>query len=331
MRRRYEVTLTVLLAALDACSNGGRAASLGGSGGENPVEGGSSATGGSAWSGSDGQTVDTGGQTMGTGSSWAGMSGSIGTGGQTSTGDTGVGGADDGGIADTGTSGGDVGGNINPCPAEGIVCAVMPLGDSITEGYQSSGPGGGYRPALFQLALEDDKSITFVGSAPLNGPDTVDGVAFPKQNEGVSGRTIAAIAALIPTTISANKPNIILLHIGTNDFTLGPLNMDKQLGQLIDKIVAAAPDALLIVARIIPCKTDSINTGTIEPYNDAMPAMVAARAGAGKHVILVDMYGAFTANADYKDALLYDDTHPQDVGYSLMASVWYTAVKPYLP
>ena len=59
--------------------------------------------------------------------------------------------------------------------------------------------------------------------------------------------------------------------------------------------------------------------------------MVAARAGAGKHVILVDMYGAFTANADYKDALLYDDTHPQDVGYSLMASVWYTAVKPYLP
>ena len=306
VRKRYDCPLTVLFAAFAACSNGGRSANPGGSCGAGPGEGGSLGN-----SSSSGQP--------------------IGTGGQTSTGGTGVGGANDTGLADTGTSNGGVGGNINPCPAKGIACAIMPLGDSITEGYRASGPGGGYRPPLFHLALQDKKSITFVGSAPPNGPDTVDGVAFPKQNEGLSGRTIDAIAALIPTTIDTNKPNIILLHVGTNDFASGPLNMTNQLGPLIDKIVAAAPDVLLVVARILPCKTDSINTGTIEPYNDAMPAMVGARADAGKHVMLVDMYSAFTANADYKTALLYDEYHPWDAGYSLMASVWYTAIKHYLP
>src|SRR5436190_12856238 len=39
----------------------------------------------------------------------------------------------------------------DPCPAAGTPCAVMPLGDSITEGAGSS--GGGYRPPLFHLAL----------------------------------------------------------------------------------------------------------------------------------------------------------------------------------
>jgi hypothetical protein len=36
----------------------------------------------------------------------------------------------------------------------------------------------------------------------------------------------------------------------------------------------------------------------IEAYNKAIPAIVQARIAAGQHVILVDMYSAFTANPD---------------------------------
>jgi lysophospholipase L1-like esterase len=58
---------------------------------------------------------------------------------------------------------------------------------------------------------------------------------------------------------------------------------------------------------------------------------VQARAAAGKHIALVDMYAAFTANASYKTALMNDDLHPKDTGYVLMAQTWYAAIKAFLP
>ena len=61
-----------------------------------------------------------------------------------------------------------------------------------------------------------------------------------------------------------------------------------------------------------------------------MSALVQARANAGPRTVLVDMPAAFTANTSYKTALLYDDYHPRDAGYSLMADTWYSAIKDFL-
>ena len=46
--------------------------------------------------------------------------------------------------------------------------------------------GGGYRVELFSKANAAGKKITFTGSLS-NGPSMVDGVTFPKNNEGHSG------------------------------------------------------------------------------------------------------------------------------------------------
>jgi hypothetical protein len=62
-----------------------------------------------------------------------------------------------------------------------------------------------------------------------------------------------------------------------------------------------------------------------------MPQLVKARADAGKHVIMVDMYGAFTKNNDYKTAYMQDELHPKDAGYVVMAGVWYDAIGSLLP
>jgi len=91
--------------------------------------------------------------------------------------------------ADTGT---DAASLYNPCPPAGTPCAVMPLGDSITDGAGSS--GGGYRVPLFHLVSQDQKTITFVGSGQ-NGPAMVDGKAFPQHHEGHSGYTIEGTTA----------------------------------------------------------------------------------------------------------------------------------------
>lgn len=221
----------------------------------------------------------------------------------------------------------------NPCPAAGAPCVVMPLGDSITYGIASSA-GGGYRIELLRKARAAGHAITFVGYES-SGPDTLDGQPFPKSNEGHSGYTIddapsvgrTGISSLIVDSLKLHKPHIVSLMIGTNDIDQNNdvANAPARLGRLLDTIAATSPDALIVVAQITPTGDDDENI-KVRAYNAAIPALVEARKAAGKHILLVDMYGPFTANASYKTALMDDYLHPNDAGFVVMAGVWYAAI-----
>jgi lysophospholipase L1-like esterase len=216
----------------------------------------------------------------------------------------------------------------------------MPLGDSITLGSHSS--GGGYRVELFRQSLMASQKITFVGRQS-NGPDTVtvNGTAttFPKGHEGYSGDTIDTnqatnnngISATVDAALTAGKPHIVLLMIGTNDVNknIDLANAPKRLGNLLDQITTMAPNALLVVAKITPTKDDAGNS-KVQTYNNAIPGVVQMRASAGKHIVMVDMYAAITANASYKTAWLDDNLHPNDAGYVVMGQTWYAGIKSYL-
>jgi hypothetical protein len=231
----------------------------------------------------------------------------------------------------------DDGGSYDPCPSAGTPCVVLPLGDSITYGAGSS-QGGGYRTSLFHLAHADGKSLTFVGSVS-NGPAMVDGVPFPQANEGHPGYVIGGdawgfypgIAPLAPGAIQTYRPHIVLLMIGTNDVNLTDdlANAPARLGALMDGILQADARLLLVVAEITPTQTDSENA-TVQTYNAAIPGLVQTRAAAGRHVAMVDMYGAFTADANYKTTALSDNLHPNDTGYTRMAEVWYAKIGAFL-
>jgi len=213
----------------------------------------------------------------------------------------------------------------------------MPLGDSITDGVGSSGSGGGYRVPLFQTTITNADLITFVGRY-VNGPANVGGRTFPRNHEGYSGYTIdpgggrSGISPLVNDAINMFHPHIVLLMIGTNDvnISLDLANAATRLGALLDRITTAAPNALLVVARIVPTTNDTIN-GRVQTYNNAIPGLVQTRATAGKHVVMVDMYAAFTASTSYKTALMNDELHPNNAGYMVMASTWYAAISSYLP
>lgn len=225
-------------------------------------------------------------------------------------------------------------GTYDPCPAKGTACRIMPLGDSITDGAGSS--GGGYRVPLFRLSLKEATTITFVGTAS-NGPATVDTRPFPRAHEGHSGFTIdtgggrPGLSPLVANAITMTKPHIVLLMIGTNDIAiqLDLKNAPTRLGALMDKIVATNPDLLLVVAQIVPTTNDAANV-RVKAYNDAIPALVKARADAGKHVVMVDMYGGFQANPAYKTVYMNDNLHPKDAGYARMAEIWYPAIGRWL-
>jgi lysophospholipase L1-like esterase len=241
-----------------------------------------------------------------------------------------------GGVASNDAGAGvDAGSEYNPCPPKGTPCAVLPLGDSITFGVGSS-TYGGYRAPLFHLAVQSAQSITFVGSQ-TDGPAMVDGLPFPQQSEGHSGFTIAdgggrsGITALAGSSVTKYQPNIVTLMIGTNDVDIGLdlANAPARLGALMDIVLAADPKLLLVVAQIVPTTDDGENS-LVQAYNAAVPGLVSTRAASGKHVTMVDMYGAFTAHAAYKTDYMSDKLHPNDAGYAVMAATWYAKIGPLL-
>jgi lysophospholipase L1-like esterase len=217
-------------------------------------------------------------------------------------------------------------GPYSPCPTDGSACKILPLGDSITYGIQYA---GGYRVELFQDAQTAHQHITFVGDSSLaNGPTMVAGVAFPQDNDGHSGWTIDQIAGLVPSPALQTNPDIVLLLIGTNDMysTSQPVAQAPQrLAALLDALIKGDARALLIVAQITPLQNSTWETQVVT-YNAAIPALVQARAGVGKHIAMVDMHTGFVTAT----MLSSDGVHPNQAGYNHMGDVWYAALKDVL-
>jgi lysophospholipase L1-like esterase len=246
--------------------------------------------------------------------------------GGSSGGSPAAGGAD--GTGSTSETAGGSGGAVvalpgfDPCPALPAPCAILTLGDSITDGYSAT-HGGGYRVPLFQLALENNKSITFVGSRG-GGPSQVLGVAFPDAHEGHSGASIDDLIAPIQDAVALH-PNIILVMAGTNGCEREDITIVACMGTLLNATLAAHPNALVVVAKTIPTNPDYLG-----PLNAGIPALAAELAQAGKHIIVADLYEAFLQDPNYGSAYLVDYAHPNDPGYALMAEVWYQAIARYL-
>jgi len=314
-------------------ATGGTTGTGGGATGESGGRGaGGSASGGVGGRGAGGSGAG-GTASGGTGGGAAGTGGLKGTGGAAGTAGGGAGGRGGG----AGSGGVGTGSPYRPCPTSaGTACAVLPLGDSITEGCCTA-PEGGYRIELFRQAVTSGKNVTFVGSQ-MNGPTTVANRTFPMRHEGRGGYTISGggnggiAGSITDSAIATYHPNIVLLMIGTNDLNnnIDVANAPSRLGKLIDEIITDAPNALVVVSTIIPISAPSGDQRT-KTYNAAVAGLVSDRAAAGKHVILVDNYAAFAKDQNYQTSLKADGLHPNTAGYTLLGQSFYTAIAALLP
>jgi lysophospholipase L1-like esterase len=191
---------------------------------------------------------------------------------------------------------------------------VMPLGDSITDGFNVP---GGYRVGLWQRFGSGRFTVDFVGSL-FNGPGNLG----DHDHEGHSGWRIDQLDASIVGWLQTTTPHTVLLHIGTNDViqNLDLANAPARLSGLIDKVTNTVPTAEVFVATITPLTSASQEAGA-RSYNAAIPGIVQSRANAGRHVHLVDMHSALTT------ADLADGIHPTAGGYEKMAATWFTALQ----
>jgi lysophospholipase L1-like esterase len=178
---------------------------------------------------------------------------------------------------------------------------ILPLGDSITWGYINGGGSNGYREQLLVDLKSAGYTVDFVGTQK-------SGTMADKDNQGFPGYTISQIRGVVAGGL-AFKPNVVLLHAGTNDLNRGnpasepDADAPKRLGLLLDDVLKAVPNAVVVVAKIIQSKQSGLNAN-IKTFNNALPAIVAARVQKGSKVSIVDMSVLSTTSE------LSDNLHP---------------------
>jgi len=205
---------------------------------------------------------------------------------------------------------------------------IMPLGDSITfdakyDDPRSDSERTGYRSHLYYKLVEAKYEVNFVGSQIAGEAITPP---FDPDNEGHPSWTSFDIAELAYTFMSQSNPDIVLLHIGTNDLTsTTPWGVDSTLNEIDYYERKTGRVVQVIVALIIDRQ---IHDGRIASFNSRLKETLEQRIIDGDNIIMVDMYsGAGLTSEDYAD-----NTHPNDAGYSKMADVWFNALmQPYTP
>jgi len=200
----------------------------------------------------------------------------------------------------------------------GATTNILPLGDSITRGDAMQG----YRSILWSQMVDDHKDVNMVGSLSHGGPK-----GFDPQHEGHSGYTVRQLADALPGWLRYYPPpDVVLLHIGTNDLTrtqTTPITaMRQDLGRIITVLRVRNPSVRIFVAQIVPAK-DAAAYRRIAEYNQMIREVANRYHTTRAPVTVVDMFTGFDRQAD----LSSDGVHPSRAGYRKMAGRWYSAIR----
>jgi len=199
---------------------------------------------------------------------------------------------------------------------------ILPLGDSITydtrfDDTRSVSKRTGYRSHLWYQLSDANFGADFVGSK-IAGQAIVP--AFDPQNEGHPGWDQFEIAEETYKYMNNSQPDIVLLHIGTNDrTTTNPAGINDILNY-IDLYEAENDTNVRVYVALIIDRLEK--DGRIRIFNRRLAQLLRQRIANGDDIIIVDMYN----NANLNSSDYADITHPNDRGYQKMANVWFNAL-----
>jgi len=201
---------------------------------------------------------------------------------------------------------------------------IMPLGDSIT------GSPGCWR-ALLWRHLQDTghTNVDFVGTLPPQGC----GFTYDGENEGHGGILATGIVRdnQLPGWLSATRPDIVLMHLGTNDVwnNIPTSTILDAYTTMLGQMRAGNPAIKLVVARIIPMNPANCAAcgQRVVDLDNAIPGWAQAHTTAASPVTVVDQWTGFDTAADTTDGV-----HPNSTtGIQKMESRWYPALVAALP
>ena len=225
---------------------------------------------------------------------------------------------------------------------------IMPLGDSITWGVKpddTTSPG--YRRPLYLQLNTDGYKTNFVGTQQNGLPHDYDW-----DNEGHPGWYALRTSDISKSMynhfndfLTTNPPDIVLLHIGTNDISAVSTE-NRTAAAIADKVRESIhiiynfnPNIKTIIARIIDRADNSTSHQKTIDFNDSLQHRVDSLINLGRDIKIVNMYSAlgdyytnhsnpnFTYLAGNNTNLL----HPNTTGYQTMADTWLPVLENYLP
>jgi len=197
---------------------------------------------------------------------------------------------------------------------------IMPIGNSIT---QASSTTYSYRYALWKKLIDAEIPFDFVGSQSTNDGGNPEfppykGREFDTDNEGHWGKRADEILAGLPDWLLASKPDMVLIHAGTNDMLQfqSVSSTKEELRDMIEAVRAVNPNAIVLLATLIP------NTSVdMSAMATAINALATEENTSSSPVILVDQYTGFDEDDD-----TYDGIHPALQGEEKMAAKWLDAI-----
>ncbi|XVU22921.1 cellulose binding domain-containing protein [Actinoplanes sp. CA-054009] len=209
-----------------------------------------------------------------------------------------------------------------PALSAAAAVRVMPLGDSIT-----AGPGCWRAKLWNRLQTAGYTNLDFVGTQS-DGGGCNPGYAYDTDHEGHGGFSATGIAAndQLPPWLAAARPDVVLMHLGTNDMWGGYIPLTDKLNaftKLIGQMRAANPAVKVVVAQIIPISAAACGTcpADVKALNDAIPGWAAGLTSGQSPITVADLWTGYDAVADNTDGI-----HPNDTGFRKMADAWYPAV-----
>ncbi len=221
---------------------------------------------------------------------------------------------------------------------------VMPLGDSITDGYSTV---GGYRNTLCDLLTE----YGYADMVDFVGPNW-GGSGYDPQHAGYSGYSIdnipqedsisgqrTGLSSFIDWLMTEYPADVVMLQIGTNDI-LSYYDLDNiavRLENLVDTILTYIPEDGMLFLAPISCM-DATNTlyineyyftvesmdEIVDTYNAAIQEIAERKEAEGKNIAFANVH-ATTTKED-----LCDGVHPSEDGYAEIGLNWYNYLKAYI-
>ncbi|HID65213.1 MAG TPA: SGNH/GDSL hydrolase family protein [Anaerolineae bacterium] len=217
---------------------------------------------------------------------------------------------------------------------DGSTSVVSCLGDSITNGYPYAGTDKTY-PARLEVMLEA----------------TYGSGSYDVINRGVNGYRADQVLADLQNEgwLTEDNPDFVLLMVGGNDLAQETGGDPLKLPQVISDTVAEVQDIVdivtahtnpdgshpqIIVSAFPPNRVSDIwGSAAVALYNSSLESDLTG----------VDLW--FTSNWDdfydpntgqAKASLMYDEVHPNEAGYAVMAENWFGALNSsthhlYLP
>ncbi|MBD2080592.1 SGNH/GDSL hydrolase family protein [Leptolyngbya sp. FACHB-17] len=199
---------------------------------------------------------------------------------------------------------------------------IMPLGDSITQADRNH---NSYRRPLWLKLRAAGYDVNFVGSTKSHYLGNAPKSDFDQDHEGHWGWEVDEVLAQIDRWSEVAKPDVVLLHLGTNDI-LGGQSFDgtiAELRQLIETMRQRNPRLKILIAQLIPSSGGEALT---QQFNQQVAVLARSINSQTSPVILVDQFSGFNVQQD-----TYDGLHPNESGEQKMASRWFQSLNKVLP